>query len=74
MTRLGRYLLRQGWRRGVQGGSRPWLVAGAAALAVSALHRLSAKAEEVVYRDELQPGQTVVIRHLDAEREASAGS
>jgi hypothetical protein len=41
---------------------------------MTALHRLSAKEEEVVYRDELRPGQTVVIRHVDAEAETSAGS
>ena len=66
MTWLSRYLLRQGWRRGVQGGSRPWLIAGAAALALTALQRLAGKEEAVVYREKLHPGESIVIEHMGA--------
>ena len=51
MTRLVRFLLRQGWQRGVRTGSRPWLIVGGAALAASLLQRLAAKGDEVVYRE-----------------------
>ena len=66
MSRLSSFLLRQGWRRGIQGGSRPWLIAGAAALALTALQRLAGKEEDVVYREELQPGESIVIEHVGA--------
>lgn len=66
MTWLSRFLLRQGWRRGVQGGSRPWLVAGVAALALAALQRLAGKEEDVVYREELHAGESIVIEHMGA--------
>ena len=66
MTWLSRFVLRQGWRRGVQGGSRPWLIAGAAALVMTAVQRLAGKEEVVVYRKELRPGESVVIEHHEA--------
>jgi hypothetical protein len=66
MNRLVRLLLRNGWRRGVLGGSRPWLVAGGAALVVRVLQKLIASEDKVVYSEELQPGETVVIGHARA--------
>ena len=61
MNRLVRLLLRNGWRRGVLGGSRPWLVAGGVALSVRVLQKLIASEEKVVYSEELEPGETLVI-------------
>lgn len=61
MTRLARMLLRNGFRRGVLQGSRPWLVAGAVALLMRLFQRAAAREESVVYREELLPGQTLTI-------------
>jgi hypothetical protein len=63
MNRLVRLLLRHGWRRGVLGGSRPWVVAGGVALGVRVLQKLIASEEKVVYSEELRPGETLVIDH-----------
>jgi hypothetical protein len=63
MNRLIRMLLRNGWRRGIVGGSRPWLVAGGVALSVRVLQKLVRSEERVVYSEVLQPGETLVIDH-----------
>ena len=63
MNRLVRVLLRNGWRRGVLGGSRPWVIAGGVALAVRVLQKLVGSEERVVYSEELRPGETLVIEH-----------
>ena len=56
-------LLRQGFRRGVLGGSRPWMVVGGVALAVRVLRKVSGGEPEVAYCEELGPGETLVIAH-----------
>jgi len=53
--------LREGFRRGVIQGSRPWMVVGGIALVLRVVQRLGAKEEAVVYREVLAPGQTVSI-------------
>ncbi len=62
--------LREGWRRGVLGGERAWLVLGGVALltqlAVRALHKKS----EVVFSETLRPGQALVISHRPREGQA----
>lgn len=63
-----RLLLRQGFRRGVLQGSRPWLVVGGVALGLRVLRKLSGSEPEVVYSEKLGPGESVVIAH---ERDAT---
>jgi hypothetical protein len=63
MNRLVRLALRNGWRRGILGGSRPWLVAGGVALGVRVVQRMTGAEEQVVYSEELRPGETLVVAH-----------
>ena len=59
-----RTLLRMGFRKGLIGGSKPWLVLGAAAGGIRLLGRMARREPEVVYCEELQPGQRVIVTHL----------
>ncbi|MBV9661326.1 MAG: hypothetical protein JO337_09230 [Acidimicrobiales bacterium] len=67
MNRLTRLLLRramrEGWKRGVAGGSSLWAVIGGLGLigwlATRALHR----EPEVVFSEKLGPGESIRIRH-----------
>lgn len=54
-------LLRQGFKRGVLGGNRTWLVVGGAALALRLLKKLSGSEPKVVYSEELKEGEALVI-------------
>lgn len=56
-------LFRTGLRRGLLGGSRAWLVVGVGAGLVKAVQWAAAKSPESVFRAELAPGETLVIRH-----------
>lgn len=57
-----RLLLTQAIRRGLWGGSRPWLAVGAVAGMLRLLQRRREKeAGEVVYREKLRPGDVLVI-------------
>lgn len=53
--------MRAGLRKGLLGGSRPWLYVGVAAAGARLLARMARREEEVVYREELQPGESVVV-------------
>lgn len=64
MTTLARLLLRNGFRKGLMGGSRPWLVVGGAAATVRVLQRLSEHKTDVVFCEELLPGQSLVVADL----------
>jgi hypothetical protein len=64
-------LLRQGFRKGVLGGSRRWLVIGGAALGMRVLGKLTRREPEVVYCEELAPGEALVITH---DRDATMGA
>lgn len=57
------FLLRQAFRRGVLGGSRPWLVMGGVALGLRVLRKVTGSEPEVVYSEELGPGESLVIAH-----------
>jgi hypothetical protein len=59
---LGR-ALRHGFRRGLGDGSGPWLAVGVAALGVRLLRRLT-RPQPTVIREELRPGETIVVAHL----------
>jgi hypothetical protein len=67
VTRLARFLirqgLRQGWRRGVLGDNRVFLVIGGLALLGNLLGRASGGAAEVVFSEKLAPGETFQIFH-----------
>jgi hypothetical protein len=63
MNRLVRMAIRNGWRRGIMQGSRPWLIAGGVAVGVRLIQKLTGSEEKVVYSEVLQPGETLVIAH-----------
>ena len=56
-------LVRVGFARGI-GGSRGWLALGVTAGGLRLLRRLAKREEEIVYLEELRPGQSVVIQHF----------
>ena len=62
--RLVRAGVRRGLRRGLVDGERVWLVIGAAAVGVRLLQRLAAPGKPVVVTERLEPGQTLIVRHL----------
>ena len=57
-----RRLTRAGLRRGLLGGSKPWLAVGAAAGAFRLMGRVAGKQPKVVYCEPLMPGETLIIR------------
>ena len=62
---LVRLWLRRGLRRGVVGGERVWNWIGAGALGLRLATRLFASEwRPVRYRRQIDPGQTIVVRHL----------
>ncbi len=67
MNRLVSYLIRhgmrQGWRRGVLGDSRVFLIIGGLALLGNLLGRASGGSAEVVFNEKLAPGETLQIFH-----------
>ena len=52
-------LIAKGWRRGVNDGSRVWLVIGGAALLLGLSKR--DKAPKVVFSQELKPGDSLLL-------------
>ena len=59
-----RSLTRLGLVRGLLGGNRGWLALGAAATGFRLLGRMVRKEAKVVYSEDLEPGQMLVITHL----------
>ncbi len=64
MTSLLRILARNGLRKGLLGGSKPWLIVGAAAGGIRLLGRMAGREPAVVYCEKLEPGERLVISHL----------
>ena len=60
-NRLVRHLMRQGFRRGVVGGSRAWTGVGGLALLGYLAGRAWQKQEEVVFLEKLPPGASIRI-------------
>lgn len=60
-------LAKRGFSDGLLGGSRLWLIAGAAAWLVRALQWAAKRDPQVVYREELAPGETLVINREATE-------
>ena len=63
MNRLIGIAISKGWREGILGGSRPWLIVGGAALAIRLLQRAAEREPVVVYRQDLPVGETLTIAH-----------
>ena len=63
-----RLLRRQGFRRGLLGGSRVWLWVFVIGQLLRLRRRFFGKEERVVYRHELAEGETLVVTH---DRDAS---
>jgi hypothetical protein len=62
MGALLRFLRRAGIERGLLEGRRSWLWLGGFAWGLHFLSRAAGRSEVVVYREELAPGESVVIR------------
>lgn len=75
-----RALARKGLRRGLVDGRRGWLYVGLAAGGIRLLRRLAHPEERVVHRQELHPGDALLVTALpaaanrddDGERSATA--
>lgn len=63
IDRLIRVAVRRGLRQGLGDGNRLWMVLGTAAVTVRVVQRLTRDSATVV-REDLAPGQTLVITHL----------
>ena len=56
-------LVRVGFARGI-GGSRGWLAVGVIAGGLRMLRKMAKREPDVVYREELRPGQSMTIQHF----------
>jgi hypothetical protein len=56
-------LVRIGFARGI-GGSRAWLTVGVVAGGLRLLRKMAKREADVVYLEELRPGQSMVIQHF----------
>ena len=63
MERAVRAVMRQGWRRGVLGGSPAWTAFGGLALLGYLGGRALRREADVVFSEELAPGQSIRITH-----------
>ncbi|MDQ3106717.1 MAG: hypothetical protein M3Q68_02805 [Actinomycetota bacterium] len=63
MGALGRLLWRTAVRKGFFGGSRNWMTVFAVIGAVKAFRRVAGGTQDVVYSEELLPGQALIITH-----------
>jgi hypothetical protein len=62
-----RYLRRRATIRGPFGGSRQWTLVWAILMGVRLLRRLTKSKEDVVYSEELRPGESLLISGVDRE-------
>jgi hypothetical protein len=62
-----RYLYRRAQLKGLFGGSRGWTVLWAVMLATRLLRRLTRDKPEILYSEELVPGEALVISSRDRE-------
>jgi hypothetical protein len=63
VSKLVRRLMKEGWRRGVVGGSPVWTAAGGLALFGYLAGRAWKKEPDVVFSEKLGPGQAIRIVH-----------
>lgn len=57
-----RFVRRAGVERGLFEGRRAWLLLGGVAWGIHFLNKAAGRNEVVVYREELLPGESVVVR------------
>ncbi len=67
MATVLRTLSRRGFRRGLLGGSRTWLILGITAAGLRVMTRLLSDKPEVVYSAKLHPGEVLRITALPPE-------
>lgn len=67
------FVLRRALRRGLLGGSPLWTVVATLALAVKLLRRVTRSRPEVVYREPLGPGESLVISNAGGARVVRPG-
>lgn len=60
-------LVRIGFARGI-GGSRAWLAVGVTAGGLRLARRALKREADVVYCEELRPGQSLVVRHIPRQK------
>ena len=63
MQKLIQLALRNGLRRGLLGGSRPWLIIGGVAAGIRILRKIAGSEPVVVFSEKLEPGDSLVIAH-----------
>jgi hypothetical protein len=63
-----RTLTRIALRKGLFGGSRPWLMVGVAASGLRILARMAKNEPVLVYRDTLEVGHSLVISHFPPDQ------
>lgn len=63
--RILRYLMRQGWRRGVVGGSAAWTAVCGLGILGYLAGRAWHREPEVVFSEKLAPGEVIRITHED---------
>jgi hypothetical protein len=63
LERLARLVVRQGWRKGVLGGSTAWTATGGAALVAYLAGRALRREPDVIYCEKLEPGSVLRITH-----------
>ncbi len=62
-AKLVRYLMRQGWRRGVVGGSAAWTAVCGLGILGYLAGRAWHREAEVVFSEKLAPGEMIRITH-----------
>jgi hypothetical protein len=67
------FLHRQAQVRGLLGGSKPWTYLWVLLSARRLLKRVFQDAPEIVYSEELLPGQALVISNIDREPKVLGG-
>jgi hypothetical protein len=57
------FLWRTALRRGLLGGSRPWMTVFAVVGLARLVKKLAGSEPKTVYREELQPGEAILVTH-----------
>lgn len=64
MSAIAAFIWRTALRRGLLGGSRPWMTVFAVVGVTKLLRRLAGAQPETVFSHKLEPGEGLVITHL----------